>query len=56
MFSFLPETWRHQNSQQLDTMTLDKKSRVITDYIAGMSDNYLEEEYLKFLKRNFKNL
>ena len=51
--SFLPESWRHQNSQQLDTMTLDKKSRVITDYIAGMSDNYLRREYLKFFKEEF---
>ena len=51
--SFLPESWRHQNSQQLDTMTLAKKSRVITDYIAGMSDNYLRREYLKFFKEEF---
>ena len=51
--SFLPESWRHQNSQPLDTMTLDKKSRVITDYIAGMSDNYLRREYLKFFKEEF---
>jgi len=34
-------------------MTLDKKSRVITDYIAGMSDNYLRREYLKFFKEEF---
>ena len=48
--SLLPESWRYQNSQQLDMMTLGKKSRVITDYIAGMSDNYLRTEYLKFFK------
>ena len=48
--SLLPESWRYQNSQQLGMMTLGKKSRVITDYIAGMSDNYLRTEYLKFFK------
>jgi len=26
---------------------------VITDYIAGMSDNYLRREYLKFFKEEF---
>ena len=51
--SLLPESWRYQNSERLDMMTLDKKSRVITDYIAGMSDNYLRREYLKFFKEEF---
>ena len=51
--SLLPTSWRNQNGHSLNTMTLEKKSRVITDYIAGMTDNYLKMEYMKFFKEEY---
>ena len=51
--SLLPTSWRNQNGHSLKTMTLEKKSRVITDYIAGMTDNYLKMEYMKFFKEEY---
>ncbi|MDC1066746.1 deoxyguanosinetriphosphate triphosphohydrolase [Alphaproteobacteria bacterium] len=51
--SLLPTSWRNQNGHSLNNMTLEKKSRVITDYIAGMTDNYLKMEYMKFFKEEY---
>ena len=44
----LPEQWQYFNGQILSKLSQKEKLRVITDYIAGMTDNYLKREYDKF--------
>ena len=46
----LPQQWKYFNGQILSKLSQTKKLRVITDYIAGMTDNYLKREYDKFYK------
>ena len=46
----LPEQWKYFNGQILSELTQKNQSRVIADYIAGMTDNYLKREYDKFYK------
>ena len=48
--SFLPYQWRNFKGHSLYTSTSAKQARVITDYIAGMSDNFLRKQYIKFFK------
>ena len=48
--SFLPYQWRNFKGHSLYTSTAAKQARVITDYIAGMSDNFLRKQYIKFFK------
>jgi ribosomal protein L23 len=44
----LPEQWKYFNGQILSELSQKEKFRVIADYIAGMTDNYLKREYDKF--------
>ena len=44
----LPQQWQYFNGQILSKLSQKEKLRVITDYIAGMTDNYLKREYDKF--------
>ena len=46
----LPQQWKYFNGQILSKLSQTEKLRVITDYIAGMTDNYLKREYDKFYK------
>ncbi len=46
----LPERWKYYNGEILSEISEEKKLRVIADYIAGMTDNYLKREYYKFYK------
>ena len=46
----LPEQWKYFNGQILSELSQKEKFRVIADYIAGMTDNYLKREYNKFYK------
>ena len=46
----LPQQWKYFNGQILSKLSQTEKLRVITDYIAGMTDNYLKREYVKFYK------
>ena len=46
----LPQQWKYFNGQILSKLSQTEKLRVITDYIAGMTDNYLKREYNKFYK------
>ena len=46
----LPQQWKYFNGQILSKLSQREKLRVITDYIAGMTDNYLKREYDKFYK------
>ena len=47
---FLPKQWRFFEGKSLLDISINDRSRVVTDYIAGMTDVYLKKEYLK----NFK--
>jgi dGTP triphosphohydrolase len=40
----LPEQWKNLKGR----LSESKQSRVITDYIAGMTDGYLKREYQKY--------
>ena len=44
----LPQQWQYFNGQTLSKLSQKEKLRVITDYIAGMTDNYLKREHDKF--------
>jgi len=44
--NLLPEQWKNSKERLSDT----KQSRVITDYIAGMTDGYLKREYKKYFE------
>ena len=44
----LPEQWKYFNGQILSELSQKEKFRIIADYIAGMTDNYLKREYDKF--------
>ena len=44
----LPEQWKYFDGQILLELSQKEKFRVIADYIAGMTDNYLKREYDKF--------
>ena len=46
----LPHQWKFINGKILSTLSQKEKLRVIADYIAGMTDNYLKREYNKFYK------
>ena len=46
----LPQQWKYFNGQILSKLSQTEKLRVISDYIAGMTDNYLKREYDKFYK------
>ena len=46
----LPQQWQYFNGQILSKLSQKETLRVITDYIAGMTDNYLKREYDKFYK------
>ena len=46
----LPEQWKYYNGQILSELSQKNKLRIIADYIAGMTDNYLKKEYDKFYK------
>ena len=46
----LPQQWKYFNGQILSKLSQTEKLRVIADYIAGMTDNYLKREYDKFYK------
>ena len=46
----LPQQWKYFNGQILSKLSQTEKLRVITDYIAGMTDNYLKREYDNFYK------
>ena len=46
----LPAQWKHFNGLILSELSKKEKFRVISDYIAGMTDNYLKKEYDKFYK------
>ena len=48
--NLLPKQWRHLNGISLSKHSIIIKSRVIVDYISGMTDIYLKKEYLKFYK------
>ena len=41
---------RTKEDGTFETLSKKEKLRVITDYIAGMTDNYLKREYNKFCK------
>ena len=40
----LPEQWKYFNGQILSELSQKEKFRVIADYIAGMTDNYLKKQ------------
>ena len=44
----LPKQWKYFNGQILSELSQKEKFRIIADYIAGMTDNYLKREYDKF--------
>ena len=44
--TLLPEQWKNLKGRLSET----KQSRVITDYIAGMTDGYLKREYKKYFE------
>ena len=44
--NLLPEQWKNLKGRLSET----KQSRVITDYIAGMTDGYLKREYKKYFE------
>ena len=46
----LPQQWKYCKGQILSKLSQTEKLRVISDYIAGMTDNYLKREYDKFYK------
>ena len=46
----LPIQWRNKNGKKLSKASVGIKSRVVADYIAGMTDMYLKNEYKKFFK------
>ena len=48
--NLLPEQWRNLRGVPLSNLSKIDKSRVIVDYIAGMTDIFLKKEYLKFYK------
>ena len=48
--NFLPKQWRYLRGISLSSLSKNDKSRVIVDYISGMSDIFLKKEYLKFYK------
>ena len=48
--NLLPEQWRYLRGVPLSNLSKIDKSRVIVDYIAGMTDIFLKKEYLKFYK------
>jgi dGTPase len=46
--NLLPKQWRCLRDVSLSELTEIDKSRVIVDYISGMTDIFLKKEYLKF--------
>ena len=48
--NLLPKQWRYLRGVSLSSLSKNDKSRVIVDYISGMSDIFLKKEYLKFYK------
>ena len=48
--NLLPEQWRYLRGVPLSNLSKIDKSRVIVDYIAGMTDIFLKKEYFKFYK------
>ena len=48
--SLLPKQWRYFKGVSLLKLSEIDKSRVIVDYISGMTDSFLRNEYLKFYK------
>ena len=48
--NFLPKQWRVFNGKCLLDSPDNVRSRVIADYIAGMTDNFLKKEYKKIFK------
>ena len=45
--NLLPEQWKRFKGN----ISASKQSRVITDYIAGMTDGYLKREYQKYFDK-----
>ena len=50
--NLLPEQWKSLKGN----LSASNQSRVITDYIAGMTDGYLKREYQKYFDKENKNL
>ena len=48
--NLLPEQWRCLRGVSLSKISKIDKSKVIVDYISGMTDIFLKKEYLKFYK------
>ena len=48
--NLLPKQWRYLRGVSLSKLSEVDKSRVIVDYISGMTDMFLKKEYLNFYK------